>query len=263
MNKKRRSILLIILAISSLNISFGQQMNMIGPGFGLSDFHIIDEHTSPLIFRGVGITPSLEYHHWALKSIYSLEGTFYYDNLKSNSGNFNTENFRAGGRFSYYHSMMSQTKSRRFMAFVGGSLTSFFCKSDYYFYLQNFWARSICSWYWGHSVDLAVMTIFSISDKSSLWANVTIPVISNVSRPSFSPSGNYNYIKNDWTIRPFGKTEFVPENFIINTGLTYQHLLSRKISFRIKYEFYYLSCSHPESVYLYMNNFRALLLYCF
>lgn len=47
---------LLLLLLLLYNSSFAQKKNdQVGLSFGPSNFHITDEHTSPLIFRGTGI----------------------------------------------------------------------------------------------------------------------------------------------------------------------------------------------------------------
>jgi len=56
--------LLFFMSIFSA-CSFAQQneQNYLSLTFGGSDFHLKDEHASPLIFNSIGITPTFQYVH--------------------------------------------------------------------------------------------------------------------------------------------------------------------------------------------------------
>jgi hypothetical protein len=247
-------------------LSYGQafKSNSIGIGFGASNFHIVDEHTSPLLFRGTGIAPCIQFLHKGAKNIHQVEGSYFYDNLSTSADNFNTENFRGKFAYSVGHKVLSGAIFKnRFEFFLGGSFTSFFCKSDYYFDMQNIQARSISSWYWGHSLDLTIRTDYYLSTRDFFNIQLRLPVLSNVSRPTYSPRADYNIEENDWEIKTFGKTVFIPENFTVDISLTYQRQLSASIQLQLNYEFYYLNYDDPARVSMYMNNYRVGFCYIF
>ncbi len=243
--------------------SFAQgKEDLIGVSFGAGNFHITDEHTSPLIFRGTGIAPSINWQHIGVRFSHYAEGSCFYDNLSSSSDNFSTENFR--GRFRYtflYKTSDTLSVKRRFEFSFGASVTSFYCKSDYYFYIRTMRARAIASWYWSQSVDLALQLNYFFSDRNYLGLQINSPLISSVSRPPYSSSGNYDYEENDWIIKPFGATVFFPLNLSVNTNMFYQVTVSPKLSIRFNWEFYYLNYTEPDDICMYMNNFRLGILY--
>ena len=245
------------------NSSFAQnKSDLIGLSFGVSNFHITDEHTSPLIFRGTGIAPSVNWQHIGVRNSHYVEGSFFYDNLSTSSDNFSTENFRGRFRYSFLHKTSDSLALNNHLEFsFGGSVASFYCKSDYYFDMRTIRARSIASWYWSHSMDLAVQVNYFFSSRNYLGLQVFSPLISNVSRPPYSPSGNYDYERNEWVIKPFGSMELFTQNFSLTTNMVYQLPVSAKISLRLNWEFYFMKYPDPDDIGMYMNNFRAGIFY--
>jgi hypothetical protein len=257
------SLYLLLLLLLMSNSSFAQnKKDLIGLSFGASNFHIADEHTSPLIFRGTGIAPSVTWQHTGIRNSQYAEGSFFYDNLSSSSDNFITENFMGRFRYSFLHKTSdSLSVKQRFEFSIGGSLTSFYCKSDYYFDMRNIRARSIASWYWSHSLDLAVQLNYFFSERNYLGLQIFSPLISNVSRPPYSSSGSYDYVTNEWVIKPFGRTVLFPQNFSVNTNMVYQLPVSAKLSIRLNWEFYFMNYTDPDDIGMYMNNFRIGIFY--
>lgn len=228
--------------------------NSIGLGFGTSNFHIVDEHSTPLVFRGTGIAPSIYFISDGSKNRHFLTGSFFYDNLNSSSDNFFTENYRVTGRYSFSHNLLKKQKTG---IYLGGSLSSFFCYSDYFFWVVPSYARSITSWYWSHSFDLSMHLEYRISPRNLFTFHCYIPLVSNVSRPEYSPSGGYDYTENKWIIKSTGKNEIFPENSSVNIRMFLQHNMSKRISLIADYEFYYLKYKRPGVINMYMNNLRA------
>ena len=245
------------------NPSFAQKSNdLIGLSFGVSNFHITDEHTSPLIFRGTGLAPSINWQHVGVRNSHYAEGSFFFNKLSSSSDNFSTENFRGRFRYSFLHKTSDSLSVNRRLEFsFGGSVTSFYCKSDYFFELRTIRARAIESWYLSQSIDIALQLNYFFSDRNYLGLQIYSPLISNVSRPPFSSSGNYDYDENDWIIKPFGKTVLFPQNLSVNTNMIYQVPVSPKLSIRFNWEFYYMKYTYPDDIGMYMNNFRLGIFY--
>jgi hypothetical protein len=251
----------------SISIAFGnplqaQKSNQIGVNFGASNFHIVDEHSSPLFFSGTGIAPSIQYIHKGSGFDHFVDGSFYYDNLSTSSSNFYAEDFRGSFRYSlFYKPFFKEGTAKRFECSLGGSLTSFYSKTDYYFDLHANRARSISSWYWSHSLDFSARFNLTLSDRDFIDFRLYIPLISNISRPEYSSSGGYDYEKNEWIVKTFGKTEIFPANFSMNTHLDYRHQLSTHFSIQFSYEFYFATYNEPDHIGLYMNNFRVGMFY--
>ena len=254
--------LLLILTTVFCNSIQAQISDLIGLNFGASNFHIVDEHSSPLVFRGTGIAPSIQYIHKSPRIEHIVDGAFYYDNLSTSASNFNTENFRGRFRYSlFYKPAFNETAAKRFEFSVGGSVTSFYCKSDYYFDKYSSQARAISSWYWSHSLDFSTLLNLNLSARDLIGFRVYIPLVSNVSRPEYSSSGGYDYEENEWIVKSFGETEFFPANFSVNAHFEYQHQIFTHISLQFGYEFYFANYNKPDQISLYMNNFRLGIFY--
>jgi hypothetical protein len=255
--------LLLIQFLLLCNSSYSQiKNNLLGLSFGASNFHITDEHTSPLIFRGTGIAPSVNWQHIGSRNSHYVEGSFIYDNLSSSSDNFSTENFRGRFRYSFLHRTSDSLYVKKRIDFsFGGSLTSFYSKSDYFFDLGKIRARAIESWYLSQSIDMALQLNFFFSDRNYLGLQIFTPLLSSVSRPPYSSSGAYDYEKNDWIIKPFGRMILFPRNFSVNTNMNYQVPVSAKMSIRFNWEFYYMKYTDPDYIGMYMNNFRIGVFY--
>jgi hypothetical protein len=249
-------------------ISFAQDedRSSLSASFGGSDFHIKDLHASPLLFSSIGIAPSLQYEHKSQEGRHYVEASYYSDYLGTTADDFTTNNHRARLRYSYVHSLMDiDLFSHRLELFLGGSVNSFLCHSNYYFSISNppSVGRTIESWYWSSSLDLSFRAEYIVSSREFLSAHFYMPVISNVSRPAYSPGGNYNYTENDWKFKMFGETRIVPKNFSLNVLLMYQRPLIGSFNMQVSYEFYYSTYDEPAEIRMYMNNLRAGLAFCF
>lgn len=260
---KSPSLNLILLVLLSFQTAFAQTKNdLIGLSFGPGNFHITDEHSSHLIFRGTGIAPSINWQHIYVRNSHYAEGCFFYANLSSSADNFSTENFRGRFRYTFFHTTAdSLTVKRRFVFYYGGSVTSFYCKSDYYFDMRTIRARSIASWYLSHSLDLAFQLHYYLSGRDYFGFQINSTLISNVARPPFSSSGDYDYDENDWIIKPFGRTVFFPQNPSVNTNMFYQVPVSPRLNIRFNWEFYYMKYFEPDDIGIYMNNFKLGIYY--
>lgn len=254
---------LLLLFLLTCHSSVAQKKNdQIGISFGGSNFHITDDHTSPLIFRGTGIAPSINWQHIGKRNSQYAEGSFSFANLSSSTDNFRTENFRGRFRYSFLHkSSDSIIADKGFEFSYGGSVTSFYCKSDYFFDLRTTRGRAIESWYLSQSIDMSLQLNYFFSDKNYLGLQIFSPLISSVSRPFYSPSGGYDYAENDWIIKPIGRIELFPKNFSVNINLIYQVPVSTNLGIRINWEFYFMKYSVPDDISMYMNNFRIGVFY--
>ena len=94
---------------------------------------------------------------------------------------------------------------------AGLSVSSFFSKASYKFQMSGLWANGIKTWYGSHSADVSIQAGYNTGENSRVELLCYLPVISNVSRPAYSSSGDYNYEKNDWQIKPFETQCSLPE----------------------------------------------------
>lgn len=255
---------LCLVALSGNSLAQEDKRNFVGLSFGGSDFRLKDDHASPLIFGSIGIAPTFQFFHIGNKSRHSLEGSYYYANLSSSSANFNTANWRGRVRYSYVHLISNlEAWNRSFGIFLGGSINSFYERSNYYYAWNGSNGTSIVTWYWTHSIDLTAQLEYSIARRESFSMMLYVPMISNVSRPKYLPSGDYNYEENTWKVKAFGETEVFPRNPSVNVLLNYQRSLFGNFDLRLSYEFYYSSYDKPTDMAMYMNSLRAGLFFCF
>lgn len=240
--------------------------NYIGGGFGGTDFHILDVHASPLIFSSFGIAPALQFIHKGEKDIHNIECTYYNNYLSSTSSNFNTESWRAGIRYSYVLLAASpEIIGRTFNLYIGGSAGTFLSKQNYFYYYKPEDANVIASvsWLWTHSLDLSLAADCNIAEREFISAQIDMPLVSNISRPQYSPSQDYNYTQNVYKLKMFGTTELFPNYFSLDFRLNYQRPLLGNFNMQISYEFYYLFYNKSSDIKMYMNNIRGGLFYCF
>jgi len=255
-----------LISITICGYSLAQEEhNHLGGSFGGSDFHIKDDHASPLIFSSIGIAPTLQYIHKGDEGRHYAEISYYYDYLWTSSDNFHNDNHRGRIRYSYLHSISEfKVINKDFELFLGGSIASFLCHSDYYHsWIPPSVSRTIESWYWSNSLDLSAQLEYNATPREYFSIQFFIPIVSNISRPKYSSSGDYNYVDNDWKFKMFGETKFFPENFSMDFLFTYQRPVIWKFNLQLSYEFYYSFYNEPQNVNMYINNLRAGLFFCF
>jgi hypothetical protein len=233
--------------------------------FGGSDFHIKDQRASPLIFSSFGIAPSLNYLYRGTSVRHFFEASYFNNDLTTITDNYRTDNENARIRYSFVYSITGFNIFKTDLKlYLGGSAASYLCHCEYYFnWNPSGYARAMESWYWSNSIDLSAQLEYERSSREFFYLQLFVPLYSNVSRPQYSPTADYNYYDNDWKFKMFGESEFFPSNLSINSILTYQRELFWNFNLCINYEFYYSFYKSPKEINLYMNNFRAGLTYCF
>lgn len=238
--------------------------NSLGIGFGLSNLHILDVHASELLFRGTGIAPSIEYNRTQGKNSHILKGSFYCGKLSAFSDNYRMIRNAGQIQYSYLRTLFGRDFSdNHFDVSAGVSFSSTFMKSDYLYYRMTAWATVIKSWYGSYSAGIATQLAYDWRQSNKIKLIFNMPLVSNVSRPEYSASGDYNYEKNDWQIKAFGNTRMIPDNLVFNTRFSYEHCLSGRFIMKAEYEFYFAKCDDPDLVKFYMNNLRIGILYAF
>lgn len=259
-----------VLLVSAIAVSpcVAQQTtwDYIGAAFGGSDFHTRDDHASPMIFSAWGIAPTLQFIHAGEQSRQYFEASYYSAVLSTAQDNFRTDNWRGRGRYAYLLSVGEFADTDRpLRLFLGGSLNSFLSRSHYYFFIRplNGYASSIDSWYWSHSLDAALSLEYGIAEREFFSLQCYVPLLSNVSRPQYSPSGDYSYTENVWKMKMFGRTQFFPKNVSLDLLLAFQVPLIWRFNFQASYEFFFASYDLPRELKMYMNNVRGGVFYCF
>jgi hypothetical protein len=252
--------LIVMIPISAS----AQDNNYLGISFGTSDMHLYDEHASPLIFKGIGIAPDIIYYHKNKHRRQYAEASFYHKNLKTSQDNFSDHNYNGRVRITFVYSILkNNANEKKLSAYLGSSIQSFFSRSDYFYQRNTGPSRSITSWYWCHSVDLSALLEYQFDAQNYISSQLFIPLISNISRPAYSSSGDYNYTTNEWDINPFGETLFFPQNISFNAKINYQKPIGAKTSLQLSYEFFFASYYKPRDIKMYMNNLRIGLFYNF
>lgn len=260
-------IFIFLFLLLFLSAAFAQQeeKNFIGGSFGESDFHLKDIHASPLIYSGLNTTSSFQYYYNGEINRHYFEATYSFQPLTTLSDNLNNITDLMRFRYSYVHSLSDfKFLDMKFSFYAGGSVSSFLSVSNYYQDQQTSApsVKSMKSWYWSHSVDMSFQLIHNPKPRQFFSLQVFIPLISNVSRPQFSPCADFDYPALDWKLKMFGKTAFITENFSTNTILTFQSPLFWKFNYQLSYEFYFSTYYKPREVQMYLNSFRAGLFFC-
>ena len=117
-------------------------------------------------------------------------------------------------------------------------------------------SRAITSWYWTHSLDLCAGMEYDTGPGGFISAQFYVPLISNVSRPTYSSSGDYNYTTNQREIN-MGKTVGFPVNSSFDAIINYQKQITPKLRLQVGYEFYYADYNNPRTIRFYLNNIRG------
>jgi hypothetical protein len=241
-----------------------EKKDLLGMSFGGSNFHILDRLAAELIFRGTGIAPSIVYNHTSGRNSHTVEGVFYYNNLFSTSDIYKTILFAGQFRYAFLRTVLSgRLFNNQFDLRPGASISSIFSHYEYNFDMQTIWANAIKSWYGCHSADFAMQVGYALGERNGFEMTCFVPLVSNISRPAYSSSGDYDYEKNDRVIKPFGNTEFMTENSVFNSHIGYTYNAKGGLSLKTEYEFYFARCKKPGLIKLYMNNVRAGIMYNF
>ena len=246
--------IIVWVLLSTNALAQSGKSNNLGFSLGTSNPHLLDEHASPLIFRGFGFNTSVDYTRETDATRQQAEIAFFYTNTHATPENFETEFYRGKLQLTFVYKLTSKGQNK-FQLFTGPSLCSFLAKADYnYKYYGDSYSRAITSWYISHSVDAVVWAEYTINNKNRLSCRLYFPLLSNVSRPQYSPAGDYNYDNNIWDVKYWGTTVFIPKNLKMNLKLNYDRNLSESLKFQAVYEFEYAKYDDPQTVKLYTNN---------
>jgi hypothetical protein len=265
---RRNGKILLLVACLAAPPATAQQTSWdyIGGGFGGSDFHLRDDHASPLIFSGWEIAPSVQYLHAGERNRQYAEASYSSALLATSQDNFRTENWCGRVRYAYLVSIADPGNSDTpLRLFVGGSVGSFLSRSDYYYFVRplNGYSTSIDSWYWSTSLDAAAHLEYGIAEREFLSLQCYVPLLSNVARPQYSPSGDYSYTRNVFVMKMFGRTEVFPKNISCDMVVACQVPLFWRFNVQLSYEFFFASYDLPGEMKMYMNIARGGVFFCF
>jgi hypothetical protein len=255
--------LLFVLIAANGSRAQETSQNFLHLGLAASDFHLRDDHASPLIFSKLGVGPLLQYTYEGKDNRHSFTGFYSSAQLTTSNQNFFTENWRGRISYSYLHSVNRfELLDHSCDVYCGASVTSFFCKSDYFYSLTGqFSGRAISSWYWSHSVDLISQMEFTLGRGELFLASLDVAVVSNVARPGYSPSADYNLTENEWKIKAFGETRVFPHNFSIEFLLVYRRPIISSLCLQLAYEFSSSTYDRPVEIQTYMNSIHTSLVF--
>ena len=259
---------LVPLACVTTSLLCAQQpsWDYVGGGFGGSDLRVRDDHASPLFFGAWGIAPSVQFLHAGESNRQYFEASYSSAVLAADPEYFRTNNWRGRARYAYIAPAAEvRMWDRPLLLFVGGSVTSFLSRSDYYYYIRplNGYSTSIDSWYWSTSADIAVRAEYGIGEREFLSLQCFIPLVSNVSRPQYSPSTDYSYTDNTFRMKMFGRTVVFPKNLSCDVLLGFQVPVFWRLNAGVSCEFYYTSYDVPRELRMYVNVARGDVFFCF
>ena len=264
----KRFVILLVASACWFSLSSAQQgsWDYVGGGFGGSDFHVRDDHASPLFFGGWGIAPALQFLHAGEGNRQYFEASYSSAVLSADPEYFRAENWRGRARYACLVASGEFTLSGRpLLLFLGGSVTSFLSRSDYYYYIRPLsgYSTSIDSWYWSSSLDAGFRAEYALGEREFLSLQCFFPLVSNVSRPQYSPSGDYSYTENTFKMRMLGRTVVFPKNLSCDILLEFQIPVFWRFNAGLTCEFYYTSFDLPREMRMYMNTARGDIFFCF
>ena len=253
--KTIQNIFISIICALTVNVSAQEKSFQFDIAPGISNSHIIERLSNPMIFRGTGISPLIRIQRYGSRSRQFVNGKVAYANLKNGVDNYKAENFRTSLNIGSEFAVLGQKDgSNQNYLMLGGSISSFYCKTCFFFKLPSIWATALKTWYWRHSLDFTASGKIKLSDKQNIIFRMGVPVVCNISRPTFSSSGDFDVQLNTREIKTFGNTVFIGENFSIETSVAYYRPISQNLELFAEYEFSFNSYKNPDKIAMYMNN---------
>lgn len=265
---KKRLLLLFLAALTlfvlaNKKTSAQSSTNSIAAYIGFDNLHLADEHATPVIFRGTGIVPSIEFRHKGPKTFHLIEGSFISTDLSATSENYGTEILGGDLRYCFLVPFNRGWREKKTIISAGASVSSTFMKSDYRILPVSSWIKGIESWYGNHSIELTAEISYYFTTRDHFRTGLFLPLISNISRPAYSPSGDYDYERNDWDVKMFGKTSIIKDNFHISVDMGWERTITKRLDIAACFEFRYAQCQEPDLIRWYSNSVRFGLSYNF
>ena len=222
---------------------------------GISNFHVVDRLNNPMIFRGTGMSPLFRVSR-------NTPGNRQFINIKMGRAilrngvdNYKTKNFWVSVKIGAEFAVLGQNNgSNQNYLMLGGSISTFYSKTHFFFKCPTFWGSAVKTWYWRHSFDFTLSGKIKLPGKQSIAFRMGVPVVCNISRPTFSSSGDFDIQLNTRKIKTFGNMAFIGKNFSIETSVAYYRPISQNIEFFAEYEFSFNRYKNPDKISMYMNN---------
>ena len=261
MAKKILSYLCIYIILTAdviaQNITFNENFNnTLTLNIGVNDFHIKDERISPLIFRGILFSSYTSYKYRDNKFTHDVETFISLGKIFSTFNQNLVEQFAGCISYSLLHQIYNVDYANSNINLnLGAGIKSFVSYENTldpnYFILSG-----EDSWYWSHSLNLIFSGVYNIVNKHSINFQLSSPFIRTVSRPDFSQNQLYYEVEsNHLKAAKYGDIEFLWNDFVIFSNLSYVYNQSKHIGLNISYNFYYASTHKTQFMGLYSNNF--------
>ncbi len=245
--------------------------NEIGASFGGTLIGLRDRHASAMIYDGLSIAPKIEYVHNGEHDRHIFDASYFSDEMSTTIDNFRTVTRGGRIRYSYVHEVTDfRVWDNPLKLFLGGAVGSFLSHSDFmYLYTPlSLFGQGNESWYWSNSLDVVALMEYQPAEHQGIRAALWFPVLSSISRPTYSPSGNYNYVEQDWKFSPpwpwkSGSLESFPDNVAFDISVSYTRPLIWDFDFQVSYEFSYAGLKGPQETRMYQNTLRVGMVLCF
>lgn len=255
-----KKILLTIFFLTIVSFTTLAQNNSVGFGFGINDFHLRDNYTSPYNFNGTMFQSHLFYKHVLDENIHSVIADFSKGTLSAKTNNEETTQYFGELSYSYSHVIYTiEVSGNPMKFFVGAGVSTLFLINDNFTEQGITWYGPVDkTWYWSHSINIETGGIFSLGNLRTLTLRVGSPLYRSVSRPDpahhFSRR-NIDAQDNFLNSALKGKPEFIWDNIMLSCNIEYVQQLKENLTLNASYGFYYTSSDEPLTMKTYMNIF--------
>ena len=237
----------------------GAATAVLGVAVGTGDFHQRDDYVAPVTFHGAILSTSALFERRSGRTLVGVEGHFGLGHTNSSLLPRDVHQHVAQLSFAVLHELTSvQPPAHGLALFAGGGVSTFGGITDVVArdattgYSYRDW-----SYYWSHSVDVAVRAELSAS-RRTLAVRVTAPVFRLVARPNNGKDFNGD---NAWVSRSWpraltrGRPEYAWDRPVLFAQTELRQSLGGRLQFRAAYDFTYASSDRPLPLGMYMNRF--------
>lgn len=260
------SLICVFLAVQT----FGQDRNPIAfddrpykslsVSMGINSFHSLDEYLSPHTFSRNMFSTLLAYNCQGKLVLHSVEAGFSTGHPNSAVQARNVTENMLSVSYRLLRLIAEKPIAGKILRMsAGAGLSSFLANTDFIATdSQHNYEWSEQSWYCSNSLDFCAEGKYRLSQKSTVSAQLTIPVFLFVSRPE---SGHLFSQKNQQVINNFinamfqGCPEFFWKNPVFSCNLGFAHQLGSRTNLTLNYLFNYVSSNRPEALHVYTNRF--------
>jgi len=232
---------------------------------GVNNFHQRDKYISPYIFNGVSFASKISFQVKTENNQHRVDGFFTIGALSPDIPQ--REVTLKGGYLSYsfVHSLSAwKLGGNPVQLLVGGGISSLAMNTDFNTTDETGYITLDQSWYWSHSLNVALLGKYQLDGEKNLSLQLTAPIVGLVSRPEnghrLSQKNLEVVDKNFFNAFTQGKIDYLWNNFVLFTDFEYRQSLSSKFDLIAAYRFGYVSSNRPASTlstHTYFNNFLA------